>query len=95
MVINGKKNHLKKPGGTHGDLFLVGLVNIGLSCFGLPWLHLGLPHSDLYVQQVSKVFHLRDQFTNTVKLHVQEFSVKEQRVSTEWDSYSFDEAINF
>lgn len=55
IVTNSKKNALQKPSGFHWDLFLVGCINIGLSCYCLPWLHMALPHSDFYVRALSSV----------------------------------------
>ena len=54
IVTNSHKNCLEKPGGFHADLFLVGVINIILSIFGLPWCHLALPHSDWHVAAVSE-----------------------------------------
>ena len=80
MVTNGHKNKLEKAGGYHWDLFLVGAINVFMSLFGLPWLHMALPHSDIHVKNVADT---KDVFVNN-NLHteIKSGSVLEQRLTT-------------
>eukprot|EP01114_Cavostelium_apophysatum_P021944 TRINITY_DN7798_c0_g1_i1.p1 TRINITY_DN7798_c0_g1~~TRINITY_DN7798_c0_g1_i1.p1 ORF type:complete len:745 (-),score=92.45 TRINITY_DN7798_c0_g1_i1:950-3184(-) len=59
-LANALPHKLKKWGGYHIDLFVVGLINIALSLLGLPWIHGALPHSALHVRALAtlqKVYH--------------------------------------
>ena len=80
IVTNSHKNSLEKPGGFHADLFLVGVINIIMSVFGLPWCHLALPHSDWHVAAVSET-RLEAQDGENM-LVIKKGTVKEQRVSS-------------
>lgn len=46
---------LVKGTAYHWDLFLVAVINMGLSLFGLPWIHAAYPHSPLHVRALALV----------------------------------------
>uniref|UniRef100_UPI00398EF1CF solute carrier family 4 member 11 n=1 Tax=Pristiophorus japonicus TaxID=55135 RepID=UPI00398EF1CF len=54
-LTNAPQNRLVKGTGYHWDIFLVGLINIVLSIFGLPWVHSAFPHSPLHVRALACV----------------------------------------
>ena len=81
IVVNAPKNKLQKPGGYHWDLCLVGLTNIFLSTYGLPWLHLVLPHSDFYVRQLAEKEETKKEGDIT-RRNIKKNSVIEQRLSS-------------
>ncbi|XP_062903199.1 sodium bicarbonate transporter-like protein 11 isoform X1 [Mobula hypostoma] len=54
-LTNAPQNRLMKGTGYHWDIFLVGIVNIALSIFGLPWVHSAFPHSPLHVRALAFV----------------------------------------
>ncbi|KAK8758817.1 hypothetical protein V5799_003551 [Amblyomma americanum] len=54
-------NKLKKGTAYHLDLLVVGLLNAGLSLFGLPWMHGVLPHSPLQARCLADLEERVDQ----------------------------------
>eukprot|EP01119_Soliformovum_irregulare_P016665 TRINITY_DN4862_c0_g1_i1.p1 TRINITY_DN4862_c0_g1~~TRINITY_DN4862_c0_g1_i1.p1 ORF type:complete len:634 (-),score=131.32 TRINITY_DN4862_c0_g1_i1:25-1926(-) len=58
-LANASEHHLKKWGGYHLDILLVGIINIILSILGLPWIHGALPHSALHVKSLSTVVSIK------------------------------------
>lgn len=54
-IVNNPQMKLKKGTATHLDLFVVALINIGLSLMGLPWMHGSLPHSPLHLRALADV----------------------------------------
>ncbi|KAI1280696.1 Sodium bicarbonate transporter-like protein 11 [Halotydeus destructor] len=53
QLVDTPTNKLKKGSAHHWDFVLVGMVNIVLSLYGLPWMHGLLPHSPLHVQALA------------------------------------------
>ena len=80
IVINSPGNHLQKPGGFHWDLFLVGVINIIMSIFGFPWLHMVLPHSDIHLNHVGTVKEKKTKNGEIIRKIVPK-SVIEQRIT--------------
>ncbi|KAM4051379.1 solute carrier family 4 member 11 isoform 3-T3 [Anomaloglossus baeobatrachus] len=54
-LTNAPENRLVKGTAYHWDLLLVALINIGLSMYGLPWIHAAFPHSPLHVRALAFV----------------------------------------
>ncbi|XP_066488342.1 solute carrier family 4 member 11 [Tiliqua scincoides] len=54
-LTNAPENRLVKGTAYHWDLLLVALINIGLSIFGLPWIHAAFPHSPMHVRALAYV----------------------------------------
>lgn len=52
-MVNIPSNKLKKGNADDWDFLLIGVVNIFLSIFGLPWINGLLPHSPLHVKCLS------------------------------------------
>ncbi|CAG7823468.1 unnamed protein product, partial [Allacma fusca] len=52
---------LKKGSAYHWDLFVVGVINIFLSIFTLPWMHAAIPHSPLHMRNLADVEERVDQ----------------------------------
>ncbi|CAI5784880.1 bicarbonate transporter 11 isoform X1 [Podarcis lilfordi] len=69
---------LVKGTAYHWDLLLVALINIGLSIFGLPWIHAAFPHSPMHVRALA---YVEERVENG---HIYEtiVSVKETRLTT-------------
>jgi len=49
-MVNSPENRLLKGNAYHWDLLVIGVINLFLSLFGLPFLHAVLPHSPLHVK---------------------------------------------
>ncbi|KAK8767113.1 hypothetical protein V5799_006106 [Amblyomma americanum] len=49
-MVNNPSNKLKKGTAYHLDRVVVGVLNAGLTLFGLPWMHGVLPHSPLHAR---------------------------------------------
>jgi sodium borate transporter 11 len=49
QILNAPTNKMKKGGAPHLDILIIGIVNLILSIYGLPWMHAVLPHSPLHV----------------------------------------------
>ncbi|XP_030306501.1 LOW QUALITY PROTEIN: sodium bicarbonate transporter-like protein 11 [Calypte anna] len=54
-LTNAPENRLVKGTAYHWDLLLVALINMGLSVFGLPWIHAAFPHSTMHVRALACV----------------------------------------
>ncbi|CAB3411239.1 unnamed protein product [Caenorhabditis bovis] len=54
-IVNNSQNKLKKGTSHNLDLFVVALLNMFLSIFGLPWMHGALPHSPLHLRALADV----------------------------------------
>ncbi|XP_061850266.1 solute carrier family 4 member 11 isoform X2 [Colius striatus] len=54
-LTNAPENRLVKGTAYHWDLLLVALINMGLSVFGLPWIHAAFPHSPMHVRALAYV----------------------------------------
>lgn len=76
-LTNTTAHKLRKPVGYHFDLFLVGIINGGLSLVGLPWIHGALPHSPMHVRALSTMEERVDDGFITEEI----IKVEEQRVS--------------
>ncbi|XP_051819783.1 solute carrier family 4 member 11 isoform X3 [Antechinus flavipes] len=77
-LANAPENRLVKGTAYHWDLLLIALINMGLSLFGLPWLHAAYPHSPLHVRALAFVEE-RVEFGHICETIV---SVKETRLTT-------------
>ncbi|XP_053112921.1 solute carrier family 4 member 11 isoform X1 [Hemicordylus capensis] len=77
-LTNAPENRLVKGTAYHWDLLLVALINIGLSIFGLPWIHAAFPHSPMHVRALA---YVEERVENG---HIYEtiVSVKETRLTT-------------
>ncbi|XP_070563551.1 solute carrier family 4 member 11-like isoform X2 [Ptychodera flava] len=72
-LVNAPLNKLKKGPAYHLDLFVVALLNMFLSVFGLPWVHAALPHSPLHVRALADVEERVDQgHVQTIIVRVRE-----------------------
>ncbi|XP_067836909.1 sodium bicarbonate transporter-like protein 11 isoform X1 [Heptranchias perlo] len=76
-LTNAPQNKLVKGTGYHWDIFLVGIINIVLSIFGLPWVHSAFPHSPLHVRALACV----EERVENGHLHETIICVRETRVS--------------
>uniref|UniRef100_A0AAF5I1G2 Bicarbonate transporter-like transmembrane domain-containing protein n=1 Tax=Strongyloides stercoralis TaxID=6248 RepID=A0AAF5I1G2_STRER len=54
-TVDNENNKLKKGSTINWDLFVVGILNIILSIFGLPWMHGALPQSFLHLRAQADV----------------------------------------
>ncbi|XP_069601230.1 solute carrier family 4 member 11 isoform X5 [Ranitomeya imitator] len=54
-LTNAPENRLVKGTAYHWDLLLIALINIGLSTYGLPWIHAAYPHSPMHVRALAYV----------------------------------------
>ncbi|XP_055015338.1 solute carrier family 4 member 11-like [Boleophthalmus pectinirostris] len=61
----------------HWDLVLTGLINILMSCLGLPWMHAAFPHSSLHARQLAKM----EQHVENGHVYSTIVSVKETRLT--------------
>ncbi|EGT30568.1 CBN-ABTS-2 protein [Caenorhabditis brenneri] len=72
-TVDNKDNKLKKGSAHHWDLLVVGVLNIGLSLFGLPWMHGALPSAFLHLKALADVEdRLHNGYIQTVIVHVRE-----------------------
>ncbi|XP_068928516.1 solute carrier family 4 member 11 isoform X2 [Petaurus breviceps papuanus] len=76
-LANAPENRLVKGTAYHWDLLLIAMINMGLSLFGLPWLHAAYPHSPLHVRALAFVEE-RVEFGHIYETIV---SVKETRLT--------------
>nr|XP_057932618.1 solute carrier family 4 member 11-like isoform X2 [Doryrhamphus excisus] len=72
------EHKLLKGTAFHWDLVLTGLINILMSCLGLPWMHAAFPHSSLHARQLAKV----EQHVENGHLYSTIVSVKETRLTS-------------
>ncbi|XP_072475861.1 solute carrier family 4 member 11 isoform X2 [Notamacropus eugenii] len=77
-LANAPENRLVKGTAYHWDLLLIAIINMGLSLFGLPWIHAAYPHSPLHVRALAFVEE-RVEFGHIYETIV---SVKETRLTT-------------
>ncbi|CAD6187521.1 unnamed protein product [Caenorhabditis auriculariae] len=72
-TVDNKQNKLKKGSAHHWDLFVVGILNIFLSLFGLPWMHGALPSSYLHLKALADVEdRLHNGYIQTIIVRVRE-----------------------
>ncbi|XP_008324732.1 sodium bicarbonate transporter-like protein 11 isoform X2 [Cynoglossus semilaevis] len=71
------EHKLLKGTAFHWDLVLTGLINILMSCLGLPWMHAAFPHSSLHARQLAKT----EQHVENGHLYTTIVSVKETRLT--------------
>ncbi|CAL8356029.1 unnamed protein product [Merluccius merluccius] len=72
------EHKLLKGTAFHWDLVLTGLINILMSCLGLPWMHAAFPHSSLHARQLATV----EQHVENGHLYTTIVSVKETRLTS-------------
>ncbi|XP_036619485.1 sodium bicarbonate transporter-like protein 11 [Trichosurus vulpecula] len=77
-LANAPENRLVKGTAYHWDLLLIAMINMGLSLFGLPWLHAAYPHSPLHVRALAIV----EERVEYGHIHETIVSVKETRLTT-------------
>ncbi len=76
-LINRADHKLKKPVGYHLDMLLLGLVTIGFSIFGLPWIVAGSVRSVSHLRALSNL----EEWESDGIRHERVVSVREQRVT--------------
>lgn len=54
-LVNNPHNKLKKGDAYHWDLLVVGVLNVFLSVFGLPWMNGMLPHSPIHTRSLADI----------------------------------------
>jgi sodium borate transporter 11 len=52
-LTNHPSNKLRKGSSYHWDLFVVAIINLLLSLYGLPWVHAAIPHSPLHAKALA------------------------------------------
>ncbi|XP_077433999.1 solute carrier family 4 member 11-like isoform X2 [Vanacampus margaritifer] len=72
------EHKLLKGTAFHWDLVLTGLINILMSCLGLPWMHAAFPHSSLHARQLAKM----EQHVENGHVYTTIISVKETRLTS-------------
>uniref|UniRef100_A0A8C5AM98 Sodium bicarbonate transporter-like protein 11 n=1 Tax=Gadus morhua TaxID=8049 RepID=A0A8C5AM98_GADMO len=72
------EHKLLKGTAFHWDLVLTGLINILMSCLGLPWMHAAFPHSSLHARQLAKT----EQHVENGHVYTTIVSVKETRLTS-------------
>jgi len=77
-LVNAPHNKLKKGPAYHWDLMVIGVINIILSLFNLPWLHAALPHSPLHVRALADV---EQHVTSVGAVHDEIVRVRETRLT--------------
>ncbi|RCN51850.1 hypothetical protein ANCCAN_01938 [Ancylostoma caninum] len=77
-IVNNPQNKLKKGQTQNLDLFVVALLNIFLSLFGLPWMHGALPHSPLHLRALADV----EERVSQGHVHEVIMNVRETRLAT-------------
>ncbi|XP_043825569.1 sodium bicarbonate transporter-like protein 11 isoform X2 [Dromiciops gliroides] len=77
-LANAPENRLVKGTAYHWDLLLIAMINLGLSLFGLPWLHAAYPHSPLHVRALAFV----EERVEYGHIHETIVSVKETRLTS-------------
>ncbi|VDO14424.1 unnamed protein product [Rodentolepis nana] len=70
---------LKKGTSYHWDLFVIGVINILLSLFGLPWVHGALPQSPMHVRSLADMEERITVGNNVQQIVVR---VRETRIAT-------------
>nr|CUU99406.1 hypothetical transcript [Hymenolepis microstoma] len=79
VIVNSPSNKLKKGTSYHWDLFVIGVINIILSLFGLPWVHGALPQSPMHVRSLADMEERITVGNNVQQIVVR---VRETRVAT-------------
>ncbi|XP_074086193.1 solute carrier family 4 member 11 isoform X2 [Macrotis lagotis] len=77
-LANAPENRLVKGTAYHWDLLLIALINMGLSLFGLPWIHAAYPHSPLHVRALAYV----EERVESGHIHETIVNVKETRLTS-------------
>nr|CDJ89226.1 Bicarbonate transporter domain containing protein [Haemonchus contortus] len=77
-IVNNPQNKLKKGSTQNLDLFVVALLNVFLSVFGLPWMHGALPHSPLHLRALADV----EERVSQGHVHEVIMNVRETRLAT-------------
>ncbi|ETN74659.1 sodium bicarbonate transporter-like protein 11 domain protein [Necator americanus] len=77
-IVNNPQNKLKKGQTQNLDLFVVALLNVFLSMFGLPWMHGALPHSPLHLRALADV----EERVSQGHVHEVIMNVRETRLAT-------------
>ncbi|WKX97955.1 hypothetical protein Q1695_013564 [Nippostrongylus brasiliensis] len=77
-IVNNPQNKLKKGSTQNLDLFVVALLNVFLSIFGLPWMHGALPHSPLHLRALADV----EERVSQGHVHEVIMNVRETRLAT-------------
>ncbi|CAI4222695.1 unnamed protein product [Auanema sp. JU1783] len=77
-IVNNSQNKLKKGQTQNLDLFVVAMLNIGLSLVGLPWMHGALPHSPLHLRALADV----EERVSQGHVHEVIMNVRETRMAT-------------
>ncbi|KJH45726.1 sodium bicarbonate transporter-like protein 11 domain protein [Dictyocaulus viviparus] len=77
-IVNNPQNKLKKGQTQNLDLFVVALLNVFLSLFGLPWMHGALPHSPLHLRALADV----EERVSQGHVHEVIMNVRETRLAT-------------
>ncbi|CAK8694686.1 unnamed protein product [Clavelina lepadiformis] len=78
-IVNAPANKLKKGPAYHWDLLVIGLINVVLSIFTLPWVHAALPHSPLHVKALADV---EQHVSNFGTVHDEIVKVRETRLTS-------------
>ena len=60
-LVNNPSNKLKKGPAYHWDLLTVSVVNVFMSLFTWPWMHVALPHGTLHMRSLADVEERVDQ----------------------------------
>ncbi|CAB3410439.1 unnamed protein product [Caenorhabditis bovis] len=72
-TVDNKDNKLKKGSSHNWDLLIVGILNIFLSLFSLPWMHGALPISFLHLKALADVEdRLHNGYIQTIIVNVRE-----------------------
>ncbi|VDL59421.1 unnamed protein product [Hymenolepis diminuta] len=79
VIVNSPSNKLKKGTSYHWDLFVLGVINVLLSLFGLPWVHGALPQSPLHVRSLADMEERITVGNNVQQIVVR---VRETRIAT-------------
>lgn len=80
-LVSTPSNRLTKGDAYHWDLLVVGLLNIFLSLFGLPWMHGILPHSPMHARALADVVPLTDANNSGAVKRFAVLRVRETRVT--------------
>ncbi|XP_043920021.1 sodium bicarbonate transporter-like protein 11 isoform X2 [Protopterus annectens] len=77
-LTNAPENRLVKGTAYHWDLFLVAVINVPLSLFGLPWIHAAFPHAPMHVRALACV----EERVENGHLYETIVNVKETRITS-------------
>ena len=76
-LVNAKANKLTKGAGFHLDLFVVGMITLGLSFFALPWIVAATVHSLNHVKSLAVIKAVEERGGPSEVIE----SVRENRIS--------------